>query len=119
MVSVELQNIRMHAFHGIYHGEDRVGSEYELALKVHYDEKANDFTEITNTVNYAELFAIVKEIMATPTALLEKVADNIIQRIHQRYPFITEALVSIYKLEPPIAQFQGRVGVTLQKKFND
>jgi 7,8-dihydroneopterin aldolase/epimerase/oxygenase len=119
MVSVELQNILVHAFHGIYGGEERIGSNYEIGLKVSYEEGKSEFSDINDTINYADLYTIVKEQMQVPTPLLEKVADGIIRRIKAQYPAIKEVVLSIYKLEPPIENFQGRVGVTLQKRFND
>ena len=76
MVSVELQNILVHAFHGIYGGEDRIGSNYEIGLKVSFEEGKSDFSDINDTINYADLFAIVKQRMQVPTPLLEKVGDG-------------------------------------------
>lgn len=119
MVSVELQNIRMHAYHGIYDGEERIGSDYEVALKVRYEEGKKDFSDLQHTVNYAELFSIVKQRMQVPTPLLERVADGIIRRIKHQYHHILEIELSIYKLQPPIEGFQGRVGITMHKQFDD
>lgn len=109
----------MHAYHGIYNGENRVGSDYDVALRVAFDEGKRDFADIKDTVNYAELFGIVKQRMQVPTPLLERVADGIIRKIKHQYPHIREVELSIYKLEPPIEGFEGRVGVTMHKRFNE
>jgi dihydroneopterin aldolase len=119
MVSVELKNIRIYAFHGIYEGENRTGSPYEVGVKVCYEEGKADFSDINDTINYADLFSIVKQRMLVPTPLLEKVADGIIRRIKHQYPNIREVILSIYKLEAPIENFEGKVGVTMHKRFND
>ena len=58
-----------------------------------------------------------KSRMAVPTPLLEKVAEGIIRRIKHQYPFATEAVISIYKLEPPIENIQGKIGITMRKEW--
>ena len=51
--------------------------------------------------------------------LEEKIADEIIVKIREQYPFIREVILSIYKLQAPIGNFQGKAGMTLHKKFSD
>jgi dihydroneopterin aldolase len=119
MTTIHLHNVRLHAFHGIYEGEKKIGSPYEVSVKVMYDEGQTKFELLKNTINYVEVFGTVKQVMAVPLPLLEKVALAIIERIKQRWTFIVEAEVSIYKLEPPIESFQGKLGVTIVKHFND
>jgi dihydroneopterin aldolase len=119
MVSINLKNIIVKAFHGITEGENKVGSSYEVDLQVSYDEGEIRFDDLKSTINYEELFEIVKQRMQIPTPLLERVADGIIRRIKHQYSFIKEVRLSIYKLQAPIENFQGKVGVTMLKKFND
>ena len=118
MVTIELQNIRLHAFHGVYEGEKKTGSPYDVSIKVIYDEGDSRFDNLENTINYVAVFGIIRERMRTPLPLLEKVAEGMIEEIKQRWPFAVEIMVSVYKLEPPIENFQGRVGVTIHKQFN-
>jgi 7,8-dihydroneopterin aldolase/epimerase/oxygenase len=118
MVTVELQNIRLHAYHGVYEGEKKTGSPYDVSIKVIYEEVDSRFDNLENTINYVAVFGIIKERMKAPLPLLEKVAAGMIEEIKQRWPFAVEIMVSIYKLEPPIENFQGRVGVTINKQFN-
>lgn len=119
MITIELQDVYMHAFHGIYEGEEKIGNPYIINLTVKYDERLTDLEDINNTINYVDLYDIVKKRMMIPTGLLEKVCDGIIRHIKHQYPFITEASLSIYKIQPTITEFQGRVGVSMNKKFND
>ena len=119
MVSIELLNLKMHAFHGIYEGERKTGSEYELNIKVNFEEGGIEFHDLSDTIDYGEIFTVVKQCMQIPTPLLEKVADTIIRAIKQQYPEITEVILSIYKLQAPVENFNGKIGVTLHKRFND
>jgi len=119
MISIELVDVHIYAFHGIFAGEEKIGNPYIINLSVKYDEKDNDFDNINNTINYEELYKIVKQRMAIPTGLLEKICVNIIRHIRHQYPFTKEINLSIQKLQPPLHDFQGKVGVSMNRKFND
>ncbi len=119
MLTAHLHDLRFFSFHGIYEGESRVGSEYEVQLNVSYEEKKLKFDNLKNVLNYAELYEIVQKRMGIPTALLEEVAESIIRKIRHEFSFVKEISISIFKLQPPIENFQGKVGVTLHKKWSD
>jgi dihydroneopterin aldolase len=119
MISIELLDLQIHAHHGIFEGEEKVGNPYVVNLQVKYDEGLRDFNDITNTISYVDLYEIVKQRMQIPTGLLEKVCESIIRRIKHQYSYIKEVNLSIYKLQVPIENLNGRVGVTMNKKFNE
>ena len=119
MVVIELQNIQLQAFHGVYEGEMKVGSPYEVNVRVVYIETDTRFDSLKNTINYVDVFNIVKAHMHIPTPLLEKVAEGIIHEIKHQYPFTSEITITIYKLEAPIENFQGKIGVTIHKQFDE
>ena len=119
MISIELVNLQLYAYHGVFEGEEKVGNPYIINLSVKYDEKDNDFNSINDTINYEELHQIVKQRMAIPTPLLEKICVNIIRHIKHHYPFVKEIDLSLQKLQPPLQEFQGNVGVSMNRKFND
>jgi 7,8-dihydroneopterin aldolase/epimerase/oxygenase len=118
MVVIELNQVKLHAFHGIYEGEKLTGSAYEINVRVVYEEGDTTFDSLKNTINYVEILDIVKQRMQIPTGLLEKVADDIIREIRLQYPFTKEIILTIYKLDAPVENFQGKIGVTLHKKFD-
>ena len=119
MLIVHLSDLRFFAHHGAYAGEFEVGTEFEVNLHVKYEEKKIKFNDLKNILNYEELYHIVKKRMALPTPLLEEVAESIIRKIRHEYSYVKEVNISIFKLHPPIENFQGKVGITLQKKFDD
>jgi dihydroneopterin aldolase len=118
MVVIELNQVKLHGFHGVYEGEKLTGSSYEINVRVAYEEGDSTFDDLKNTINYVAVLDIVKQRMRIPTGLLEKVADGIIREIRHQYPFTKEISLSIYKLEAPVENFQGKIGVTLYKKFD-
>ncbi len=119
MLTVHLNDLRFFAHHGVFDGEPVAGGEFEVQLQVSYDEKKISFNDLNNVLNYVELYNIVKKRMAMPTPLIEEIAESIIRKIRHEYSFVKEVSISIFKLQPPIEHFQGKVGVTLQKKFDD
>ncbi|MEP7278405.1 MAG: dihydroneopterin aldolase [Bacteroidota bacterium] len=119
MLTVHLSGLRFFAHHGIYDGEPETGGEFEVDVQVKYDEKAIKFDALKNVLSYEDLYHIVKKRMIVPTPLVEAVAESIIHKIRHEYSYVKEVNISIFKLQAPIEQFQGKVGITLQKKFDD
>ena len=117
MVTVQLHNLLFSGHHGVFKEELATGNTFEVHLDVLYDDNHHRVATLDDTVNYVILFGIVKQRMHQPSPLLEKIAEEIIAGIKDRYPFISEAIISIYKLQAPIGNFQGKAGITLHKKF--
>ena len=118
MTIVELKDVQINAYHGLYPGELKIGNSYQINLSVAFEEDNINFDSLADTINYVELYEIVRQRMQHPTHLLEKLCYEIIQDINSKFPFIKQVTVSLYKLHAPIENFEGRVGVTLQKNFN-
>jgi len=119
MVTIHLHKVIMYAHHGVYDEEEKIGSNYELNLDVKFDEGSTSFEKLDDTISYEDLYAIVRKKMLVPTPLLETVCEGIIRKIRHEFSGVREISISIHKLEAPIENFQGRVGVTMRKKFDD
>lgn len=119
MMTVQLHDVKFSALHGIDKGEETLGNQFVVDLDITYDEGKNDTSQMSNTINYVDLFEILKSRMMVPTSLLEKLCDGTIRHLRHQYPFIKEVTLTIHKLQAPIINFQGTVGVSMNKKFND
>ena len=117
MVTVSVDQLKLHAFHGVYSGEPLVGGDFEVNLDVDYEEANLGFDKLDDTISYVALIDILKLRMESPTQLLEKVAKLISDDIKRTFPQITASRISIYKLQAPIARFQGRVGVVISRVY--
>ena len=74
---VFLQDVRFHAFHGVMPQETKVGADFLVNLRIGYPiGKAMDTDEVTDTLNYAEVYALVAQEMKQPSKLLEHVAGR-------------------------------------------
>jgi len=103
--------------HGLYPEEGRAGNRFEVDLEVRYPETAGH-SGISGTVDYTLLFSIVQGRMRERVYLLEDLASSIAAEVKERFPIVWEIDITISKLHPPITQFQGRVSVTLSKKYD-
>lgn len=117
MVTVQLHKLIFSGRHGVFKEELATGNTFEVNLDVSYEESEHPFSGLDSIVNYVSLFEIIKQRMHQPSPLLEKIGDEIIARILEQYPFVREVILSIYKLQAPIGNFQGKAGMTLHRKF--
>ena len=119
MITIRLKDVKIHAGHGIYSGESLVGNSYQLDLWVKYPETDASFENLSESIDYGELYHIVMQRMAVDTPLLEKLCNEVLGDIRLRFPKVIEAEITIYKLQAAINNLEGKVGVTLHKKFDD
>jgi dihydroneopterin aldolase len=116
MIKVELKNVRFHAFHGLYEEEKKAGNDYEFNLSVSW--KAEEIiTSLSETVNYAMLYELVKAEMIMPRQLLETLLMELAEKIHEEFPFVKEINMSVTKLNAPIINFIGSTSVTYKKTY--
>ena len=87
---VFLKDVRFHAFHGVMPQERKVGADFLVNLRIGYPiERAMETDEVGDTLNYAEVYALVAEEMKQPSKLLEHVAERIVRSICLHFPLAT------------------------------
>ncbi|MDH6357610.1 dihydroneopterin aldolase [Parabacteroides sp. PF5-9] len=104
MVSkIELKSMKFYAYHGVGQQERIVGNNFEvdLVLEAVLD-RAIATDNLDDTINYAEIYQLVKEEMDLPSNLLEHVAGRIIRSIMTAFPQINAIELKLSKLNPPI-----------------
>jgi dihydroneopterin aldolase len=116
MMQVHLKEVRFYAYHGLDEGEDVLGGEYEVSLSASYMPKEIPVLSITETIDYAILYNLVKQRMRRPAKLLETLVTEIASEIFAKFSNVENVVISIHKLQPPIQNFEGAVGVTFQLK---
>ncbi len=103
MGKIYLKNIRLYSYHGCMDEEKKIGSDYVVNLKVKTDLSASSKSDnLADTVDYVNLYSIVKEEMDQRAKLLETVADRIINRVLKEHPDVIKASVKVAKKNPPI-----------------
>lgn len=105
---VSIDDIRIFAFHGLYPEERILGNWYTLDIVVESESQPNFSDDIVNTIDYSQIYAICKQVMANPVDLLETVAETIAQKIRTELSQEVAVLVQISKENPPMGVSAGR-----------
>jgi dihydroneopterin aldolase len=110
-----LREVRFYAFHGVMPQEQQVGGEFLVDLRVGYPiQQAMETDEVADTLNYAELYELVKQQMDVPSKLLEHVAGRIVKAINQQFPQVSSIQLKITKKNPPMGADSAGAGVELR-----
>jgi dihydroneopterin aldolase len=92
--------------------EQKVGGEFIVDVRVGYPiAAAMESDEVSDTLNYAELYELVKQEMDTPSQLLEHVAGRIVKKIGEQFPQVTSIDLKITKKNPPMGADCDGAGV--------
>lgn len=109
---IKLEGLRLFARHGVLPQERTIGAEFTIDLKLKTDfSKAAATDELDGTLNYAEVFGCVKEVMSSPSLLLEHVCQRIAERLFDEFPSLMETEIRLFKQNPPMGADCDRVGV--------
>jgi dihydroneopterin aldolase len=114
---VSLEGLEFHAYHGVYPYERSSGNKFEVDVIVdtHFDDSAFR-DELSGTLNYEDLYRIVKEEMDTPSKLLERVGNNIAEKTLSAFPEAVSVEVKISKFNPPIGGVCRKASVVVIRK---
>ena len=97
--------------------EGIVGGDFDVDLRVGYPlERAMESDEVNDTLNYAALYALVKQEMKQPSKLLEHVAGRIMTAICKAFPQVSSIDLTLTKLNPPMGADCEGAGVEMHWK---
>jgi dihydroneopterin aldolase len=117
MATISLNGIEIYGYHGVLQEENVLGTPYRINLKVKVDlKKAMISDDLESTINYADLYNIVKEEMAIKSKLIEAVAHRILDRILNEHSLVLKATVAVSKIHPPIEGHVKSATVKLNRK---
>ena len=98
-----LDGIKIHAKHGCLKEEAVLGTGFIVSVKMGLDlSVAGRSGRIEDTVNYAEVYALISEEMQKPEKIIEAVAHRIAERIMNEFPLIQELEFRLAKQHPPL-----------------
>lgn len=103
--SIQLHNLEFYAYHGLLPQERVVGGHYRVDVELSLTPPLRALTEdvIDDTVNYAEVYALIRQQMEQPVNLLEHLAHRITQGLYAQFPQIQAVKLSVTKVTPPIS----------------
>jgi dihydroneopterin aldolase len=114
--TIYLNNLHFHAHHGLFEEEKIIGNEFIVSVEiVLLNEQI--ISDLKQSIDYSDVYEIIKGLMNIPTPLLETIATNISDAIYGYNKNIKEISVKIEKKHPPIQHFMGNVAVSYKKAF--
>lgn len=113
---VSLSQVRFFSPIGFYEEEQVLGNEFFVDVSVRFPFENLDTEDLQNTLNYAELYVILQEVMRPKRKLIESAAQAILMEIRTRYLFTEEITVRITKTTPPFGTDSAHSAVCLQYK---
>lgn len=110
--------MKFYAYHGVAEQERVVGNHFvvDLALTAPLMPAVLS-DELEDTINYAEVYARVKEEMEIPSRLLEHLAGRILSALKAEFPQLTAIEVKVAKLTPPFGGDVESAAVILREKY--
>jgi 7,8-dihydroneopterin aldolase/epimerase/oxygenase len=116
MLTIQLRNLHFFAYHGLFEQEKKTGNNFELDVDILVD-APEKITSLKHTLDYVTVYEMIEKRMEQPTALLETVAQELVQKIHDLDIRVRCVEITIRKLAPPIKNFKGYVGISYKKEF--
>jgi len=114
MSIISIEGMEFFAYHGCFTEEQLIGTNFNVDLFLTLDtSKAEDTDNLYDTVNYQEVFQLIKAEMQVTSKLLEHVAKRILNVVIAKFPEIENATIKIKKLNPPLGGKMDFVSVTL------
>lgn len=114
MSLIHLNNIRVYAYHGCLAEEAIIGGNYIVDVTIDADfSVAIQSDDLKDTVDYCEVFEIVKEQMKIRSKLIEHVAYRIGVALKNKMKAIKSVEVKITKIAAPLNGDVASVAFTL------
>jgi 7,8-dihydroneopterin aldolase/epimerase/oxygenase len=115
MGTIAIEGMEFFAYHGCFKEEQIIGTRFTVDIYMETDTREAEKTDdLTTTVNYQAVYAVVKDEMEIKSKLLEHVARRILDRICKDYLQITSCRIKISKMNPPVGGKVEKVSVELK-----
>lgn len=115
MSVISIEGMEFFAYHGCFKEEQVIGTKFRCDVFLEVDTtKAEQTDNLHDTVNYQEVFKVIKSEMVTKSHLLEHVGRRIVDRIKSEFPTVRKARLKIRKLNPPLGGKMDFVSLELE-----
>lgn len=114
MSVISIEGMEFFAYHGCFKEEQVIGTKFNIDLFLTVDtSKAEHSDKLHDTINYQEVFQLIKSEMQVTSKLLEHVGRRILNNVKTAYPQVEKATLKIRKLNPPLGGKMDFVSLTL------
>ncbi len=115
MGKVSLEGIEFHAYHGAFPEESVLGNRFTLDLDLETDfSDAMISDHLSDTVDYAKLYSLIKARMEEKVKLLEHLGYLIVKDIVKSYPDTKTVNLTLKKHHPALGGLVKHSSVTVR-----
>ena len=117
MDKIYVNQMEFYGYHGVFPEETKLGQRFVVDVIVETDlSKAGHSDHLEDSVNYGEIFEVVKGIVeGKPFKLLEAIAERITDELLARFSTIHSCTVKVIKPNPPIPGNYHSVAVEITR----
>lgn len=117
MDKIFLSEMEFYGYHGVLEEETKLGQRFivtaELSLNL---QRAGKTDDLIFTVNYAEVYESIKEIVeGRPFQLIEALAEAIATKILTTFSLVEQCKIKVIKPNPPINGHYRHVAVEITR----
>ena len=104
MAIISLEGMKFFSPIGYYPEERKTKNHFIVDLSIEIEDIIESFKndELSSTLNYQEVYEIVKNTMTKENKLLESTAYQILSSLKTNFPQIKSAKIKLCKLNPPL-----------------
>lgn len=120
MDKIYFNGMSFYGYHGVFGAEAELGQRFFVDLELSLDlSRAGASDDLNDTVNYADIFTCVQQIVEGERFnLVEALTEQIAQRLLERFP-LAEVKVKVTKPNPPINGHYESVAIEMIRKRKD
>lgn len=116
LAQIALENMEFYAYHGCLEHEKKYGNTFGVDLWMDLNcEMAAKTDNLSDTLNYQEVYDIVKCEMDKPADLIEHVGHRITEAVFSKFENIKKLKVKLIKYQPALGGKVGSVSVTYKR----
>jgi len=113
---IHLENMEFYAYHGHYLEEQKIGNKYKISLSLKTNlQKAAISDKLEDTINYYDVYQIIKKEMKNQSSLLENIAYRIIKSIFENFLTVELVTLKISKMNPPVGGIMECVTIEMTR----
>jgi dihydroneopterin aldolase len=115
MSTISIEGMEFHAYHGCFAEEQLTGTRFTVDLFLETDtQNAEKSDHLSDTVNYLEVYQVVKQEMMINSKLIEHVGRRILNQVLENFPTVQHAKIKVRKMNPPLGGKMDFVSITLE-----
>ncbi len=115
MALITIEGMEFYAYHGHFAEEQLIGTWFTVDLFLTTEtSKAEISDNLHDTVNYLEVYRVVKREMEINSKLLEHIGRRIIRAVMENFPAVTHARIKVKKMNPPLGGKIDFVSLSLE-----